>query len=429
MGFEIDVTDGLADEPLTLRCAPPTPEQLLEVRAELVDTDGVRWASAATFAADSAGLVDTALHPSLAGSYRGRDPGGLLWSMRRINQRSSRPSAGGPFVRLTCLQRGLTLATVARPRVTARSGVWIEQIRDGGVHGSLYLPAGDSAAPGVLVLGGWDGGVEHATAALLASRGYAALALAYFGHGALPSQLHEVPLEAVERGLDRLALHAAVDGMRLAILGCSTGADAALLTASHSAAPLAVVAYVPSGFVIQSVSGAQPGPLWSRDGAPLPYLSLVAAHHPTDRVYQTFCRALRQPSGSPAAIQVEAIRGPVLLVSAGGDGLWPSTELCTRLEQRLASGDPERVQHVRCPGAGHHLAPPPMRPSTIRTVRQGIRWVLGGTPQATAHARETAWRATLTFLRQHLSGPRGVDASASGARPPILDQKGCRDSA
>lgn len=405
MGFEIDITDGLADEPLTLRCAPPIPEQPLEVRAELIDADGVRWASEATFAADAEGVVDTAAHASLVGSYRGVDPGGLLWSMGRINEQGTQPQPlGAPVVTLTCLQGGHTLASRTRPRMTAAPGVQVEEmIRSGDVHGSLYLPAGSSAAPGVLVLGGWDGGIEQATAALLASHGYAALAMAYFGHGDLPRQLAAVALETVDRGLDRLAAHAAVDSTRLAVLGCSTGADAALLTASHSAARLAVVAYVPSGFVIQSVSGGPAAPLWTRDGGPLPYLSLVAADEPTDRVYQTLSRALQQPNGTAAAIPVEATRGPVLLVSAGGDGLWPSTELCARIEQRLAaSGNPERVQHVRCPGAGHHLAPPPMRPSTIRTVRQGIRWVLGGTPQATAHARERGWRATLAFLQQHL---------------------------
>jgi hypothetical protein len=47
----------------------------------------------------------------------------------------------------------------------------------------------------VILLGGSDGGVMEGSAAVLASRGYAALALAYFGAPPLPPELIEVPLE------------------------------------------------------------------------------------------------------------------------------------------------------------------------------------------------------------------------------------------
>src|SRR5258708_39269208 len=69
----------LVDEPvgvLVSGCEPTSPV----VVTACADVDGAIHEATATFQADPAGVVDTAHHASLAGTYTGIDPFGLWWS-------------------------------------------------------------------------------------------------------------------------------------------------------------------------------------------------------------------------------------------------------------------------------------------------------------------------------------------------------------
>ena len=57
-------------------------------------------------------------------------------------------------------------------------------VRDDGLRGTFFVPAGGGVHPGAIVVGGSGGGLQEGDAALLASRGIAALALAYFAYSA-----------------------------------------------------------------------------------------------------------------------------------------------------------------------------------------------------------------------------------------------------
>src|SRR5258708_18671618 len=69
------------------------------------------------------------------------------------------------------------------------------------LHGVLVLPSSAGKHPGVLVLGGSEGGVPRQRAAWLASHGFAALALAYFNYEDLPPRLEAIPLEYFGRAI------------------------------------------------------------------------------------------------------------------------------------------------------------------------------------------------------------------------------------
>jgi dienelactone hydrolase len=61
-------------------------------------------------------------------------------------------------------------------------GVTVKLLDEDGLRGAWFLPPGDGPHPAVIVLGGSEGGLPVRSAApLLASHGYATLALAYFG--------------------------------------------------------------------------------------------------------------------------------------------------------------------------------------------------------------------------------------------------------
>jgi dienelactone hydrolase len=89
---------------------------------------------------------------------------------------------------------------VADKRITflkRAPGVSMTDFRDGVVVGTFYTPYGKRVLPAVIVLGGSEGGTMRDRAALLASHGYAALALAYFGAPGLPQELDRIPVETV----------------------------------------------------------------------------------------------------------------------------------------------------------------------------------------------------------------------------------------
>lgn len=124
-----------------------------------------------------------------------------------------------------------------------------------------------------LPFGGSEGGLSSEDlAAVLASRGYAALALAYFKTEGLPSSLEEIPLEYFKLAIDWMLKLRQVRSGGVALIGTSKGAEAALLTASHYKEVRAVVGYVPSSVVWSCICGASNKSSWSFEGKPVPFI-------------------------------------------------------------------------------------------------------------------------------------------------------------
>src|SRR5262249_15270768 len=102
-----------------------------------------------------------------------------------------------------------------------------------------------------------------------------------------------------------------------------------------------------------------------------------------------------------AAIPVERIDGPVLLISGQDDQLWPSSVFADMVVERLAKHrHPYPYRHLSYEGAGHGIGFP-YAPTTVTASRHPVRGVLlrsGGDPKATAHAQVDSWRQVQQFL-------------------------------
>jgi dienelactone hydrolase len=245
----------------------------------------------------------------------------------------------------------------------------------------------------------------RATAAPFAAQGYAVLALSYFRAEGLPAALDQIPLETFDRGLAWLAAQPGVDRRRIGVFGISKGAEAALLVASRHAEIRAVAAGSPSHVVWQGLS--QDFALrssWSAGGAPLPFLPYEVSRGFTS-IFKLYEDALPNlPRHAEAAIPVERINGPILLVSGRADALWPSTAMSEAMVARLrARHFRHRVNHVSYADAGH-MAPAP--PATGPT-RAEMLPMLGGTLEGNDRARAAAWPVTLCFFREALAPARG----------------------
>ena len=129
-----------------------------------------------------------------------------------------------------------------------------------GVFANFFLAKRSGKRPAILLLGGSEGGLQPGGGGPigpLIAEGYDVLYLCYFGCPGTPPQLANVPLETFDRGLAFLRAQPGVDPKRIAIVGGSKGAEAALLVASRDPKLKAVVAGMPSSVAWPGIVNSQ----------------------------------------------------------------------------------------------------------------------------------------------------------------------------
>ena len=222
------------------------------------------------------------------------------------------------------------------------------------------------------------------------------------------------------------------------MIGLSRGGELALILGSLHPRLRAVLAGSPSSFAQAGILGFTDfsQPAWIRDGVPVPYLSggrlgpraylrslpAFALRRPM-RQRSTFERLMRdREQARRAAIAVERIQGPVLLVSGADDQLWPSDSFCEEIMERLrAHRHPHEDLHLRYEGAGPFACFPyglPSLPPMTRLTPPGapITIDFGGTPAGNAASARRSWPEMLAFLGRATGGP--VPSSGGLTLPP-----------
>jgi dienelactone hydrolase len=423
----VEPSDGLIDEAPVVRVEDVGPGS--EVRLELTteDADGRRWRSSARIQADGSGVVDSSRDAPVDGTYSGPDVTGLWWSMEFANEALAPAaftasadqleytldvSVGDERASLTLVRRWLAPACER------------ESATGDGFAGTLFLPRASGHAPGVVLVPGSTGArAMEPMAALLASRGFCALVAAYMEEKGLPGSLKEIPVEVMPRAVEKLGEHPRV-GDSVGLVSASVGTEGALagLALAAPRAARCAVAIAPSSVVWQALpdNGQPPKTAsWSHRGKPLPWLPMHGerllpelvkhavlgklSRHPRPKALHM--RPAYEPSLADeeavarAAIPVERIACPLMLVSGGDDQMYPAKEMADAiLERRRRTGVGDEDRHLHFPEAGHFFRPP-ITPTTVPWTES---LVAGGEPEATARAQEETWRALLDFLRDHL---------------------------
>lgn len=405
--IEITPLDSLADQKLTIRLLGFEPYQEVTLEADVRDHLNRPWKSNAMFKANAQGEVDLGSQKPASGTYNIVDSMGLFWSMHLFDSSGSgdmnlEDDRDPNSIEITFAAKvnGHQVAATTINREIAAPDVRRTPVNQNGLAGVFYLPAGQGPHPGVVILGGAEGGLHSDQAALLASHGFASLALAYFGYDGLPPTLENIPIEYFETAIRWLQAQPAVRVDRLAVVGASRGGELGLLLGTMFPEVKAIVGYVPASHLGPGDNALKPA--WTFHGAPLPYV------HDFDTIFAA-------AGGDTAAVQeastgiihVEKIDGPVLLISGKDDRLWPSFKMSSEVMNRLAEfHHPFPDKHLSYDEAGHLiLMMVPYLPYTAQRDPVNItRYInyYGGTAAGDAIADADSWPQVISFLTENL---------------------------
>jgi pimeloyl-ACP methyl ester carboxylesterase len=440
---------GTLDAPFIVRVRGAPPGERVTVRVTRRTEDGTPWTATGVYAADSAGRVDAAAAPSLAGSYKGVGAHGLICSALPVEPErlgayiagfASHPRQpiffddplGRTAIEVTASVGGRVVASTTAWRSYAEGTSGEEVAGPEGWKGVFFPPAaGIRAGAPVLLLPGSGGGVFRYRAALLASHGHPALALAMFRYPGLPDSLVDYPIERVRDAAVWLARRTGTK--RAAVLGTSRGSEAAALAGVHFPDAFSgVILVVPSHLSDAGALGpaARKGEsAWTVDGRPTPVTDLgftpddprVVEQAKTLPGYNASAIVIDK-WGSPEfearyGIEYERIRAPVLVLAAGEDAVWPSWISAEHIRRRFAEhGKARQVEVHVYKAAGHgmvSLANGTMLSTfTFHPLLKGFM-ALGGQPEANCEASFDSFRATLAFLdrlkpRRHSSDAKPI---------------------
>ncbi|CAB1331604.1 unnamed protein product [Coregonus sp. 'balchen'] len=353
---------------------PPTQEVTLHSLHQSEDTD--YWEAFGHYVSDAQGRITVAKAPSVGGTYEGVEPMGLLWSMRpvpgsRTGLRLRKKELHTPMVVHISVYRGhmsqgfreqAALASVVTERWYMAPGVRRVDITEGGVTGTLFLPPGPGPFPGVLDMWGGGGGLVEYRAALLASHGFAAMAVMY------------------------------------------------LFPDHKKNATIGYPYFEPRCCVC--ISGTHTG----RIGATQ---SIAEATNRIENRYKKACRDEKNrliwrdvflpiPEDIDLKVEMGRITCPLLLVVGQDDQNNAAVESADDMKQMMEkAGNSHLLTTLSYPGAGHLIETPygpHCKVSSFLMPKSDERVVMlwGGLTKPHAVAQEDSWEKILRFLREHL---------------------------
>ncbi len=412
-----DPADHIFGTPFTVTASGLRAGEKATITARSVDASNVTWESKTTFLADSEGSIHTDRQAPLTGDYAVANSLGLLWSMKSINPKNNRirpyihDNVNGLTVHFSVSDPEGREATARMRRYYQMPGEKLTRVplEQEGMYGFLYSPSSEGPHPGVIILGGSNGGLYEWLAQAFASHGFAALTLAYFGYRDLPQELVEIPLEYVHEAAVWMKNQKMVKKESLGVVGGSKGGELALLLGTVYNDFTAIVAWVPSGYVWQGISYdlTNVRSSWTHGGKSVSFIAGeftmedLARYEKgeLDSMLDYHFKALDQADETvkkQAAIPVEKIKAPILLVSGTDDQTWPSSLFSDAIMQRLKKyRHPYEFKHIRYEGAGHMIFLPYF-------ITANNRYMNGGNPKDDALGSAVSWKETIAFLHRNL---------------------------
>lgn len=236
----------------------------------------------------------------------------------------------------------------------------------GKVDTHLYLADGERQ-PLLVAFGGGSGGNDWERNYLKGKRdsilahGFAVLAIGYFNTTNSPNALDRISLNAITDTILSIARRTLqLDTTRIYLMGASKGGELVLNLASRYPAFKGVIALSTSHVSFPAITISANTSSWMYNKqevkyVPAPFETIWPALR--GDLYGAFSLMLKDTVAvAHAAIEVEKINGPILILSAGEDEQWPATEMSRQLVERLEQKKFKHpYQHIVL--EGKHIAP------------------------------------------------------------------------
>lgn len=384
------------------------------IKAVAVDKLNIRWESQVSFKADENGEIDLEKLVPVSGNYKKKDQFGLLWSMKPVN--SKRPET----VFMYDYEKGLKIKfylkdssgkTISKELYRyyedPKNKLKTIKLEKDGLKGTLYSPKTSKKYPGVLVLGGSNGGSINYLAKAIAYHGYSVLDLPYFKYPGLPKKMINIPIEYFHKAIGWIRKQKSVKEGKIGLIGGSRGGELVLLLGSMFNEFNAIIGWVPAAHLWQGEEFSKIVPTWTYKGTSLPYLGGMMSKEDMKKLFsgqltsfrEYFFKSLKTLDKDlikRSQIKVEKIKAPILLISGKVDQTWPSTEFSEMIIDRLKKNNFKYdYKHFAAEGAGHQV----FLPDFITATYRGFN---GGSREAELHQSIRSWKETIDFLKKYL---------------------------
>ncbi|KAM5192301.1 acyl-coenzyme A amino acid N-acyltransferase 1-like [Mantella aurantiaca] len=400
----------LADERVKIQAWGLPPNELITLRAWLKDESRKIFYSQAFYKTNDEGKVDLEHTPATGGDFQGVHPMGLFWALKPVTpflRLIKRDVIGSPFfvhLELYCHVE-INRSPESIPAISKVVQIWYAspriqrvQIREGRVRGALFLPPGEGPFPGVIEIYGGMGGLTEYKSSLLASRGFASLALAYFAYEDLPMKLENMDLKYFEEAAQLLCNHPKVCGDGIGIVSFSKGSEPALAMASY-------LPRVAATICVNGTNAINEHPL-SYGDVTIPAIPYQLAKILITDVGTCLSGMLGDPSKPEhqnSIIPLEKARCPILFLVGENDLVYDSLYFAKQALARAQKYNKQDVYIQSYPGASHLIEPPGF-PYTSVSQTSGFPHPLiwGGKLVPHCQAQENLWKDILDFLRKNI---------------------------
>ncbi|XP_075886496.1 acyl-coenzyme A thioesterase 1-like [Nelusetta ayraudi] len=406
----------LVDEKLTVLVENLRPGLPVTLRSLHLSEDEHYWEAYGHYISNHRGAVSVADDLSFGGTYTGKEAMGLVWGMRPVPGshdalRFTKRNVCSPLLvnfsvysshHVGDFRELAPLASTLVERWYIAPGVQRIDVREKGVRATLFIPPGPGPFPALLDLWGLGGGLLEYRASLLASHGYAVMALHYIDSSRVTSA--DTEMETFETAFSFLKDHPQVISDKVGMFGFSSGsvvtiflmAESAVVKASNMSCSIRIIC-------VQSVKVKftliKKG--WGGEHCDGSNVDKIRVNEDGQQTWAEGTRALLDDPS--CLVDVGKINFPLLLVNGCDDQNVVSTEYAKDMSQRMtAAGKKHLLTVLNYPGAGHLIEPPFSPHCRVARLNKKITLVHGGKTKPHSDAQEDAWLKILAYLRHHL---------------------------
>lgn len=407
--LHINPENPLIDEKFTVKVTGLIAGQAITIHSSVNEHDA-RFAAIGCYRADEQGVVDVTKCPSIDGTYTGTEDMGLIWSMKQEpgQEKSMRlivRDVTKPLtVKISVYNGHLTWDSIYNqiPKTVTSSSIdrWYKAknvkripVRTGQIRGALFIPEGSGPFPGVIDMFGGTGGLMDFRAALLASRGFLCLSLAYILYGDITII---DSLDYFQEAINYVLNHPLVINSGIGLIGVSAGSSMAFQIATYCTGIKAVVGIngspypqVPLKYGSKVIKPPEKGgfDLFSGVLGPEGIVFRDAySHYDDNDVFKVWVKDVN------------------ILCFVSGDDQCVHPKITKLIYSVCPPEKKHKITLVEYPGAGHLLEPPysPLCRASYVSL-YGFTEVWGGQMKEHAIAQEDSWSRILSFFKLNLS--------------------------